>query len=115
MGDVFDNFRCGHRASAITGLVCALVAGGCLLLSGCGGAGAATPTLAAAPPPPPVQSSNWPTYGLDGARTRYLPTDTVKPPFRIGWKFDPGKLMEYSPIVVGDRIYGIDNNGLAFA
>ena len=48
-------------------------------------------------------------------RTRYLPSDQVRPPYKLAWSYDAGHLMEYSPIVVGETLYGIDNNGEAFA
>ena len=39
----------------------------------------------------------------------------MQPPYKLAWSYDAGHLMEYSPIVVGDTLYGIDNNGEAFA
>jgi len=108
-----------HRAVAIAGMVgvVAMVgAGGWLLLRSHRGTSEAATTTAAAPasrPAPPTV--DWPMYGLNQARTRYLPTDRVKPPFKLAWSYDAGHLMEYSPIVVGDTLYGIDNNGEAFA
>jgi outer membrane protein assembly factor BamB len=109
MTDVFKN-----RAQAtIAGISMLVVAAGLL---GCGSSGqttSSTTTAAAAPPAPP--SVDWPTYGLNAQRTRYLPTDTVKPPYKVDWTYDGRHLMEYSPIVVGDTLYGIDNNGEAFA
>lgn len=58
---------------------------------------------------------NWPLYGFSPARTRYLPAKHLKPPFKTVWKFNAHKLTEYSPIVVDGTLYGINNNGLAFA
>ena len=87
------------------------------LLSRDPGGSEETTTSAKAPPPAPAapQTTNWPTYGLDAARTRYMPTHKVKPPYKVAWTYDARHLMEYSPIVVGDTLYGIDNNGEAFA
>ena len=92
--------------------------GGTLLLSGGGGSEEARPPrprprTAAAPAGPPL--TPWPTYGFDNARTRYLPTKAVKPPYKVAWSYDARHLMEYSPIVADGVVYGIDNNGEAFA
>lgn len=64
---------------------------------------------------PVVGVTNWPTYGLNDERTRYLPAQGVGPPFKVAWRFNGRKLLEYSPILVGGQIYGINNNGEAFA
>lgn len=62
-----------------------------------------------------VTTSNWPFYGMNRERTRYLRASGIKPPFRVAWKFNGRKLLEYSPILVGKQLYGINNNGEAFA
>ena len=59
--------------------------------------------------------TNWPMYGLDPAHTRYLDAPAVKPPFSIRWRYKGGHLLEYSPILVDGVLYGINNNGQAFA
>lgn len=59
--------------------------------------------------------ANWPTYGQNNARTRYLPTEDVAPPLKIKWRFNGRKLLEYSPILLAGTIYGVNNNGQAFA
>ena len=54
---------------------------------------------------------DWPAYGYNDQRTRYLPTDVVQPPFDSSdWSYQAGKLLEFSPIVVDDRLYFIDND-----
>ena len=58
---------------------------------------------------------NWPQYGYNHERTRYLPAALVHPPFKVKWRFNARKLVEYSPIAIGDTLYGINNNGEAFA
>lgn len=58
---------------------------------------------------------DWPTYGQNGERTRYLAAKEVKPPFKLAWKFKGEALLEYSPIIVEGTLYGINNNGLAFS
>jgi outer membrane protein assembly factor BamB len=59
--------------------------------------------------------TNWPLYGLNRGRTRYLDAPDVKPPFHVKWTFKGRRLLEYSPILVGGALYGVNNNGLAFA
>jgi outer membrane protein assembly factor BamB len=108
-----------HRAAAIAsmvGFVAVVGVGGWLLLRSPSSSSQPTTTAASAPashPAPPT--TDWPTYGLDQARTRYLPSDQVRPPYKLAWSYDAGHLMEYSPIVVGQTLFGIDNNGEAFS
>jgi outer membrane protein assembly factor BamB len=59
--------------------------------------------------------TNWPLYGLNPERTRYLDAPRVKPPFHIKWTFKGRRLLEYSPILVGGALYAVNNNGLAFS
>jgi outer membrane protein assembly factor BamB len=63
---------------------------------------------------PEVKTVDWPLYGADIARTKNLDVD-VKPPFRQIWSWDSGELMEFSPIVVNDVLYGMNNDALFFA
>src|SRR4029453_18981098 len=66
--------------------------------------------------PQPVSGvTDWPLYGLNPERARYLDAPDVKPPFSIRWRFKGNRLLEYSPILVGNQLFGINNNGLAFA
>jgi outer membrane protein assembly factor BamB len=68
------------------------------------------------PPPPKVAKTvNWPIFGYDRARTRYLPVKGVKPPFRKLWRFTDRPLLEFPPIYVGGRLYFVNNNGFAHA
>ncbi len=108
-----------HRATAIAvmaGFVAVVGVGGWLLLRSPSSSTESTTTTAIpAAKPSALQTTDWPTYGLDAARTRYLPSDRVQPPYKLAWSYDARHLMEYSPIVVADTLYGIDNNGEAFA
>jgi outer membrane protein assembly factor BamB len=61
------------------------------------------------------RSVDWPTYGYDNERTRYLPSKGLKPPFRKLWGYDAKELLEYSPIIVGGVIYGLNKDADAFA
>lgn len=65
--------------------------------------------------PRKVKETDWPVYGLNPARTRYLPARGLNPPFRVAWQFKARNLMEFSPILAGDSLYAVNNNGLAFA
>ena len=68
--------------------------------------------------PPKLQKAktvNWPIFGLDLARTRYLPVQGVKPPFRRLWRFTERPLLEFPPIYVGGKLYLVNNNGTAYA
>jgi len=64
---------------------------------------------------PTVGVADWPLYGLDRERTRYLDARDVKPPYLAKWTYKGNRLLEYSPILVGGSLYGINNNGLAFS
>ncbi|HSD25642.1 MAG TPA: PQQ-binding-like beta-propeller repeat protein [Solirubrobacterales bacterium] len=120
MANLFATIWNQYRAPTIAGafsIVAVVGVGGALLLSSGGGSeettAATTTTTTAAPTGPPL--TPWPTYGFDNARTRYLPTKTVRPPYKVAWSYDARHLMEYSPIVADGVVYGIDNNGEAFA
>ncbi len=112
---LWTKYRLATTAGTL-GIVAVVGAGGWLLLrSPSNSPEPTTSTVTTASHPRPPQTTDWPTYGFDAARTRYLPTDRVKPPYKLAWSYDAGHLMEYSPVVVGDTLYGIDNNGEAFA
>jgi len=64
---------------------------------------------------PVKQETNWPLYGLNKERTRYLPAPRVKPPYAVRWTYKGRRLLEYSPIIVGGAIFGMNNNGEAFS
>ncbi len=66
--------------------------------------------------PAGIKTVDWPLYGHDLARTRYLPGKDLNPPFRSSlWSFQAGKLLEFQPIVVKDRIYFMDKDGTFYA
>ncbi|HEU4737282.1 MAG TPA: PQQ-binding-like beta-propeller repeat protein [Solirubrobacterales bacterium] len=67
------------------------------------------------PPKPKAKTVNWPMFGLNPARTRYLPAKGVKPPFRKLWRFTERPLLEFPPIYVAGKLYFVDNNGTARA
>ena len=58
------------------------------------------------------QTVDWPRFGYDpGAASSSTPS-SVRPPFRKVWKYKGDELIEFPPIVVDDRLYFIDNDGL---
>jgi outer membrane protein assembly factor BamB len=61
------------------------------------------------------ETVDWPLYGLNRARTRYLPLKGLGPPFRQLWHFDAGELLEFSPIVVRSTVYVMSNAAKVFA
>ena len=66
--------------------------------------------------PAAAKTVDWPLYGHDLERTRYLPSKDLNPPFRSSeWSFQAGKLLEFQPIVVKDRIYFMDKDGTFYA
>lgn len=68
-------------------------------------------------PPKPLKAKtvNWPIFGLNAARTRYLPAKGVKPPYRLLWHYSGRPLLEFPPVYANGRLYFINNNGYAFA
>jgi outer membrane protein assembly factor BamB len=66
-------------------------------------------------PPKTARTVNWPIYGLDPGRTRYLPARGIVPPFRKLWRYTEKPLLEFPPIYVGGTLYAVNNNAGAFA
>ena len=70
-------------------------------------------------PPKPkeiIKTVNWPVYGYDDQRTRYLPTKRVRPPYDASeWSFQAGKLLEFSPIVADGTLYFVDKDARVYA
>jgi outer membrane protein assembly factor BamB len=58
---------------------------------------------------------NWPRFGYDEARTKFLGVQKVRPPFTKVWKYDQDELIEFPPIIVDKRMYMIDNDGVFVA
>jgi outer membrane protein assembly factor BamB len=63
---------------------------------------------------PKKRTVNWPLYGYDLRRTRYLPAKGIKPPFAKLWSYGAKPLLEFPPVYADGRLYGIDNNGHVF-
>src|SRR3954447_13495992 len=59
----------------------------------------------------PLSGFRWPQYGYALDRRRYLPTQPdVAPPFRMRWSWNAHVLMEYPPIIVGQRLFLVRND-----
>jgi outer membrane protein assembly factor BamB len=57
---------------------------------------------------------DWPTFGYDPRRLRYLPS-ALHPPFRVEWTFRAHHLIEFPPAVAYGRVYVANNPGTLFA
>jgi outer membrane protein assembly factor BamB len=81
------------------------------------------PTVTQPPPPPPpkrktavVDDFAWPWYGYDDGRTRFFPNSgSLDPPLRVGWSYNDYGLLEFPPVIYGDELYLVDDNGWARA
>jgi outer membrane protein assembly factor BamB len=63
-----------------------------------------------------IETVNWPRYGYDDQRTRYLPTRRVRPPYDASeWSFQAGKLLEFAPIVANGSLYFQDKDAMLYA
>jgi len=79
-------------------------------------------TQAPTPPPPrpkphPARTDvPWPLYGYDLARTRFFPHGKkLDPPWRVGWRFNDGALLEFPPVIYNNTIFFEDEHGSAKA
>jgi outer membrane protein assembly factor BamB len=116
LGDLWRNNRIVIIAGSAA-LVVAVAVAGYLILKRPEDKSCPDPcTLETSTQPAPVTKSvNWPFYGLNPERTRYLDAPRVKPPFTTRWTYKGQRLLEYSPILVGNALYGMNNNGRAFS
>jgi outer membrane protein assembly factor BamB len=57
---------------------------------------------------------DWPTFGYDPRRLRYL-ASRLAPPFRVAWVFHGRHLLEFPPAVAYGRAYIANNSGVLFA
>ena len=62
--------------------------------------------------PPKDKTIDWPRFGYDPGRSKFLDAQRIRPPFAKVWKYKGDELIEFPPIVVDDRLYFIDNDGL---
>lgn len=58
----------------------------------------------------------WPLYGYDKDHTRFYPAPaSVRPPFRIAWEHNTHALLEFPPVIYGERIFQLADNGYVYA
>jgi outer membrane protein assembly factor BamB len=72
----------------------------------------------AAPKPVKVAVSHftWPFYGYTANHTRFFPAPAaLHPPFKTAWKRDRRSLLEFPPVIAGDRLFQLADNGVIFA
>ena len=70
-----------------------------------------------APPKPKKHNTgyDWPLYGYDVSRTRYLPGVRLRPPFVRAWTRPGSHLIEFQPVLMSGRLYYQKNNGEIYA
>jgi outer membrane protein assembly factor BamB len=71
-----------------------------------------TPTLPTSGP----ERFSWPLYGYDREHTRFFPAPArVHPPFKRLWKHDEHALLEFPPVMYGERIFQLADNATLIA
>lgn len=61
----------------------------------------------------PLAGFQWAQYGFSRDRRRYLPTEgSVRPPFKRRWSWSGHSLLEFPPIIVGNRLFVTRNDGV---
>ena len=114
--NLWENHRIATLAGAIAIVVAAFGVAGYLALKRPGDVSNEDATFDAADQEKGIVGVvNWPLYGMNQERTRYLAADGLKPPFKVAWRINGRKLLEYSPILVDGSIYTINNNGEALS
>ncbi len=57
--------------------------------------------------------SAWPFYGYTKSHTRFFPaSEKLHPPFKQVWVHDGRALLEFPPVMYGDRIFQLGDNGV---
>ena len=73
-------------------------------------------TSAPRPKPAPVVYFLWPRYGYDAGRTRFFPNSSrLDPPLRQGWVYRGGSLLEFPPVIYGNAMFMLDDDGVVIA
>jgi outer membrane protein assembly factor BamB len=66
------------------------------------------------PRPEALTRVDWPTYGHDAPRLRFLASN-LRPPYRVQWTFRARHLLEFPPAVAYGRAYVANNPGVLYA
>lgn len=56
----------------------------------------------------------WPKFGYDLERTGYNPNFTVKPPYKLAWKYHAKSLLEYPVSAYKGKVVGVTGRGKIF-
>jgi outer membrane protein assembly factor BamB len=113
--NLWNNHRWATIAGAVGAVVVIAVAGYLILKRPADQSCTAPCTIEAGTPTAITGITDWPFYGLNPERTRYLNAPDVKPPYKVLWHFKGQRLLEYSPVLAGGSLFAVNNNGLAFA
>jgi outer membrane protein assembly factor BamB len=78
------------------------------------------PTTATQQPKQPTSVRDpgfeWPFYGYDKERTRYLPLQRpIHPPYRHPWYYRAGALLEFPPVLSARSLFVLKDNGVLVA
>jgi outer membrane protein assembly factor BamB len=72
-----------------------------------------TPTL---PKVKGVDHFAWPLYGYTKNHTRFFPASThMRPPFKTVWTHGGSALLEFPPVMIGNRIFQLGDDGVLHA
>ncbi len=67
-------------------------------------------------PSRPPALFQWPYYGYQADRTRYLASGhALDPPLHVGWTFEDYALLEFPPVIYGHTLFLVDDDGSAKA
>ena len=70
----------------------------------------------AAPKPPPAESFAWPIYGFTDDHLRYFAAPaSLRPPFKHLWAREEGALLEFPPVLYGERLFQLADDGVIHA
>lgn len=63
--------------------------------------------------PPKADSFSWPLYGYTKEHTRFFPAPAaLHPPFRRVWVNNAHTLLEFPPVMAGDRLFQLGDDGV---
>jgi outer membrane protein assembly factor BamB len=67
-------------------------------------------------PPKGPDRFAWPLYGYTKNHTRFFPAPpSMRPPFRQAWAHDFGSLLEFPPVIYGERLFQLADNAVLTA
>jgi len=67
-------------------------------------------------PPSGRHVAPWPMYGFAKSHVRYYPAPaTLRPPFRLIWRFSGNALLEFPPVIDSSTLYQLNDAGVMHA